>query len=122
MAKGRVDPDELERFLAEGRSQADAAKHFGVTEAAISQRVKTLRIATSKVVALERAGEVVEQKMQATERLERVQQVIDDELHTGPSSAPKSPTRTAEPSRTPFSSWPPRSGSSSACSSTSRGR
>ena len=42
--------------------------------------MRQLRIATSKVVALERAGEVVDQRLQATERLERVQRVIDDEL------------------------------------------
>ncbi len=80
MAKVRIDPDALRRVLDAGHSQADAAKYFGVTEAAISQRVQKLRIATSKVVALERAGEVVDQRLQATERLTRVQRVIDDEL------------------------------------------
>ena len=80
MAKVKIDPDALRRHLDAGHSQADAARHFGVTEAAISQRVRTLKIATSKVVALERAGEVVDQKLQANERLERVQQVIDEEL------------------------------------------
>ena len=81
MAKVKIDPDALQRYLDAGHTQADAAKCFGVSEAAISQRVKKLQIATSKVVALERAGEVVDQKLQATERLERVQQVIDNELH-----------------------------------------
>ena len=80
MARSRLDPAELQRFLAEGRTQADAARHFGVSEAAISQRVQTLRIATSKVVALERAGEVVDQKLDANARLERVQRLIDEEL------------------------------------------
>ena len=76
----KIDPDALRRFLDAGHSQADAAKHFGVTEAAICQPVKKLRIATSKVVALERAGQVVDQRLQATARLERVQRVIDEEL------------------------------------------
>ena len=80
MAKSRLDPNELHRFLAEGRSQADAARHFGVSEAAVSQRVQKLRIATSKVVALEKAGEIVDQKLDANARLERVQRVIDEEL------------------------------------------
>ncbi len=80
MAKVKIEPDALRRYLDAGHSQAAAAKHFDVTEAAISQRVQKLRIATSKVVALERAGEVVDQRLQATERLERVQRVIDDEL------------------------------------------
>ena len=80
MAEIRVDPDALHRYLDAGHTQADAAKYFGVSDAAISQRVKKLQIATSKVVALERAGEVVDQKLDATARLQHVQQVIDEEL------------------------------------------
>lgn len=39
-----------------------------------------MRTLTSHVVALEKAGQVVEEKLSATARLERVQQVIDEEL------------------------------------------
>ena len=81
MAKVKINADELQRFLDTGHSQADAATHFGVSESAISQCVRKLQIATSKVVALERAGEVVDQRLQATARLERVQRVIDEELN-----------------------------------------
>ncbi len=80
MAITKIDPDALHRYLDTGHSQADAAKHFNVSDAAISQRVKTLRIATSKVVALERPGQVVDQKLDANQRLQGVQQVIDREL------------------------------------------
>ena len=80
MPRPKVDPDALHDYLDAGHTQADAATYFGVTPAAISQRVRTLQIATSKVVALERAGEVVDQKLSATARLQHVQQVIDDEL------------------------------------------
>ncbi len=80
MAKPRVNPTELQRLLDAGHTQADVARQFGVSEAAISQRVQTLRIATSKVVALERASEVVDQKLDANARLQRVQRVIDEEL------------------------------------------
>ncbi len=59
MPRSKLDPDALRHYLDAGHSQADAAIHFGVTPAAISQRVRTLQIATSKVVALERAAEVV---------------------------------------------------------------
>ena len=76
----KIDTDELLRFLDAGGSQADAARHFGVTEAAICQRLKRLKVLTSRVVALEKAGEVVDQKLDANARLERVQRVIDDEL------------------------------------------
>ncbi len=81
MAKVKINAHELQCFLDAGHSQADAATHFGVSESAISQCVRKLQIATSKVVALERAGEVVDQRLQATERLERVQRVIDEELN-----------------------------------------
>jgi len=39
-----------------------------------------MRRLPSRVVALERANDVVEEKLSATARLERVQQVIDEEL------------------------------------------
>ncbi len=80
MAEIRVDPDALHRYLDAGHSQADAAKYFNVSESAISQRVRSLQIATSKVVALERAAEVVDQKLDAAARLQHIQQVIDEEL------------------------------------------
>ena len=76
----KLDPDALRRYLDAGHSQADAARHFSVSESAISQRVRTLQIATSKVVALERAAEVVDQKPDATARLQHIQEVIDEEL------------------------------------------
>jgi hypothetical protein len=39
-----------------------------------------MRHLTSRVVALERAADVVDEKLSATARLERVQRVIDEEL------------------------------------------
>ena len=80
MVKPRINPTELHRLLDAGYTQADAARHFGVSEAAISQRLRKLRGLTSRVVALERAGEVVDQKLDANARLQRVQLVIDEEL------------------------------------------
>ena len=80
MAPTKVSDGALRAYLDAGQSQADAARHFGVSEAAIHQRLKRLRRLTSQVVALERAGQVVEEKLTATARLEHVQEVIDDEL------------------------------------------
>jgi predicted DNA-binding protein YlxM (UPF0122 family) len=80
MAKAKVDATALRQFLDADHSQADAAKHFGVSEAAIHQRLKRMRRLTSQVVALEKAGQVVDQKLSASVRLERIQQVIDGEL------------------------------------------
>ncbi len=80
MAKARFDDLALQEFLDAGRSQTQAARHFGVSEAAISQRVKKLTGLTSRVVALEKAGEVVDRRLNASDRLDAVQQVIDEEL------------------------------------------
>lgn len=80
MAKPKIDPDALRRFLDAGHSQADAARHFGVSEPAVHQRLKKLRGLTSRVVALEKAGTLVDQKVSATDRPEKVQQVIDTQL------------------------------------------
>jgi predicted RNA polymerase sigma factor len=80
MAHTKVTDADLRAFLDAGHSQAAAARHFGVSEPAIHQRLKRLRRLTSRVVAFEQAGQVVEEKLTATARLERVQEVIDDEL------------------------------------------
>ena len=80
MAQTKVSDDQLRTYLATGRSQAEAARHFGVSEPAIHQRLKRMRHLTSRIVALERANDIVEEKLSATARLERVQQVIDEEL------------------------------------------
>ena len=76
----KVSDDDLRAYLETGHSQADAARHFGVSKPAIHQRLKRRRHLTTRVIALERANDVVEEKLSATARLERVQQVIDEEL------------------------------------------
>src|SRR6266511_1208144 len=80
MAPTKVSDADLRGYREAGHSQAEAARHFGVSEPAIHQRLKRLRVLTTRVVALEQAGRVVEEKLTATARLEGVQQVIDDEL------------------------------------------
>jgi transposase len=80
MAHTKVSDADLRAYLDAGHSQADAARHFGVSEPAIHQRLKRLRRLTTRVVALEQAGQVVDEKLSASARLEGVQQVIDDEL------------------------------------------
>jgi transposase len=80
MARTKVTDADLRAYLDAGHSQADAARHFGVSEPAIHQRLKRLRQLTSRIVTLEKAGEVVEERLSATARLERIQQVIDEEF------------------------------------------
>ena len=88
MAATKVSDAELKTYLDAGHSQAAAARYFGVSEPAIHQRVKRMRRLTSRLVALERANEVVDEKLSATARLERVQRVIDEELGWAVQEAP----------------------------------
>jgi hypothetical protein len=80
MARTKVADADLRAYLDSGRTQAEAARHFGVSEPAIHQRLKRMRRLTSRVVALERAGAVVGGNLDGTAYLERVQCVIDEEL------------------------------------------
>jgi transposase len=80
MAASNFTDAALRAHLDAGHSQADAARRFRVSEAAIHQRLKRMRRLTSQVVALECANEVIDEKLSATARLERVQRVIDEEL------------------------------------------
>jgi len=80
MATSNFTDVALRAHVDAGHSQADAARHFGVSEPAIHQRLKRMRHLTSRVIALERAKDVVDEKLSATVRLERVQRVIDEEL------------------------------------------
>jgi hypothetical protein len=80
MSAPKLSDNALRAYLESGHSQADASRYFGVSEPAIHQRLKRMRYLTTKVIALERANDLVEEKLSATARLERVQQVIDEEL------------------------------------------
>jgi hypothetical protein len=80
MAVTKVADADLQAYLDAGHCQAEAARYFCVSEAAIYQRLKRMGRLTTRLVALERANDVVEDKLSATARLERVQRVIDEEL------------------------------------------
>ncbi len=64
----RVDPVEVARMLKAGQSQADAARHFGVTRAAINQVVKKLSHAKTSEVALRAAPQVIAMDLKAIEQ------------------------------------------------------
>jgi hypothetical protein len=80
MAPTKVRIDELREFLAAGHTQAEAARYFCVSEAAIHHRLKKMRGLGTRVVALERAAQIVDEQLGANARLERIQRVIDQEL------------------------------------------
>lgn len=64
--------DLLRLIQGEGLSQKDAAARLGVSEAAVSQRLKRLQVAVSRNVALFTAGQVVERQLTTAEQLDAI--------------------------------------------------
>lgn len=79
--RAKIDDQALYRLLVEeDRSQREAAAYFGVTEAAISKRVKALNLNLSRHVGLERAKEVADHGLNVASQLQRINRVIQEEL------------------------------------------
>ena len=77
----RINDQDLYRLLVEeGHSQREAADYFGVTEAAISRRVKNLNLNLTRHVGLERAKDVADHGLNVVEQLQGINRVIRDEL------------------------------------------
>jgi hypothetical protein len=79
--RGKIDDQTLYHLLAErGYNPRQAANHFGVTEAAISKRVKALNLNLGRHVGLERAKEVADHGLDVVNQLQRINRVISEEL------------------------------------------
>ncbi len=77
----RINDQDLYRLLVEEHhSQREAADYFGVTEAAISRRVKNLDINLTRHVGLHRAKDVDDHGLNVVEQLQGINRVIRDEL------------------------------------------
>ena len=80
-SKRKIDDEVLYRMLVEeGHSQKEAAIFFGVTEAAISKRVKAMDMHLSRHVGLERAKEVMDCGLNVAHQLQGINDVIQEEL------------------------------------------
>ena len=80
-ARGRIDDEVLYQLLMErGYSQRQAADYFGVSEAAVSKRVKALNLNLSRHVGLERAKDVADHGLDVVNQLQRINRVISTEL------------------------------------------
>ncbi len=83
MPAPKLDPFELRRLLEAGCSQAQAARHFGVSASAISQRAKQLRIEERRHPSMEIRGTgamIINGEMSAPDQLAWVQRIINGEL------------------------------------------
>jgi len=67
-------------MLADGKSQVDIARRFGVTRSAVSKAAKELHIAVVKNVTMENAHRVVSKNLNAVEQLEKINATANDLL------------------------------------------
>ncbi len=86
----KIDDQVLYQMLDEnGQTKSEVAAHFGVSEAAVSKRVKALNIHLSRHVALERAKEVADHGLNVVHQLQGINNVIQDELQWATEAARK---------------------------------
>ncbi len=77
----KIDDQVLYRMLVEeGQTQSKVAAYFGVSEAAVSKRVKALNFHLNRHVGLERAKEVADHGLNVVDQLQGINDVIQEEL------------------------------------------
>ena len=83
MPAPKLDPFELKRMLENGCSQAQAARHFGVSASAISQRAKAFRLDEQRhpqPVIVGPGATIINGEPSAPDQLAWVQRIINGEL------------------------------------------
>jgi predicted transcriptional regulator len=69
---GKIDDLELQKLIDQGLNQVEIAKHFGVTKVAVCQKLKRLAERKTKVTVMEKAGQIVEKKLDALDQLKKI--------------------------------------------------
>jgi biotin operon repressor len=69
MSKEKFNDRRLLRLIDSGMCQAEAAREIGVSRQAVSKRLQELRGKTTKVVAVKKVEQVVDQKIDAMKQL-----------------------------------------------------
>jgi predicted transcriptional regulator len=77
---GKIDDLELQKMLDQGLNQVKIASYFKVTRSAVCKRIKWLSENKTKVTALEKANDIVENKLDAMAQLRRINTAINNEL------------------------------------------
>ena len=72
MVKRMIDPVKLHRMVTAGKNGREIADHFGVSESAVSQARKQLRVNVTKVVALENAHKFASENLDAAAQLRKI--------------------------------------------------
>ncbi len=81
MGNPKIDVIELKQLVDEGLKQVEIAKRLGVTESGISRRMKELNLSLTSNVTLQKAGEIVDRKIDALGQLFKINQAINGELN-----------------------------------------
>jgi hypothetical protein len=76
----RIDPKKLAELLRQGKSQAECARHFGVSDAAIHKARKKINLNVVKNVALENAHRVVNKNLDAISQLQKINEFANELL------------------------------------------
>ena len=72
MTPKKINDTKLVRLVDEGRSQAETARELGVSRQAVSKRLIELRGRTTKIIAVKKIEQVVDQKLDAIEQLQKI--------------------------------------------------
>ena len=81
MSVKKVSNIELEKLVADGNTVSEIARKLKVSKGTISRRLKALRTALSKDVAIRSAQEIVETKIDAMKQLIQINEAINAELN-----------------------------------------
>lgn len=77
---GKIEDLELEKLMDQGLKQAEIAKHFDVSRAAVCKKIKRLSQSKTKVTVLEKAGQIVENKLDAVDQLKKINSYANELL------------------------------------------
>ena len=88
MAKPRINRTELKDLLDQGKNQAEAARIFGVSEAAVSKAVRRFNLAVAQDVATKHAQQLVTKRESAMDQLMSLIDRCEGELQWIESTVP----------------------------------
>jgi len=80
MRKKEINDTRLVRLIDGGLTQADAARELGVSRQAVSKRLQELRGKTTKVIATKKIERVVDQRIDAVEQLQKINEYANELL------------------------------------------
>jgi len=70
--RNRIDDKQLIQLIRNGHTATEAAHRLGVTQQAVSQRLKTLNIAVNRNVTIRAAHKIVDREINALDQLQKI--------------------------------------------------